>query len=279
MPAAPQSTISSLPSGAARPVQAMLILSALYFLARFTGLFQGALISALLPEAATDAYSVAFNLPDYLNYLVAGGAVSLTFIPIFTRFWDKGKEAEAWRFFSTLLCLMGGFLVIATALMMIWTPQLTALANPGLRASDKAETLRLAIAMTRVILPAQLFFYLGGMMLGVLHTFKRFSAAGWTGAVYNLVAIAIAVPLWFLTKNPIVFAWGILIGAFVGNFLLPYLALQSAPRSQRPRFRVSARREQSRRAPVFRVDFADHDRRFAAGRGLVGHHLLRVEFG
>lgn len=225
----------------------MLILSALYFLSRFTGLLQAVLISALMPEIATDAYSAVFTLPDILNYLVAGGAISITFIPIFTRFWDKGKEAEAWRFFSTLLCLMGGLLCVATALMMLFTPQLTALLNTGwvtpdlatgVVAPDNIKKFDLAVQMTRVILPAQLFFYSGGLMMGVLNTFKRFGASGWTGATYNLVAIGIALPLWFLTKNPVVFAWGILIGAFVGNFLLPYRALQNAPRSHRPRFRV-----------------------------------------
>ena len=224
----------------------MLILSALYFLSRFTGLLQAQLISALMPTVATDAYSVAFDLPDYLNYLVAGGAISLTFIPIFTRFWEKGKEAEAWRFFSTLMCTMGAFLFVATALMMIFTPQFMALTKPGFLGPDEnglldpngREKFELAVQMTRVILPAQFFFYSGGLMLGVLNAFKRFGSSGWTSAVYNLVAIAIAVPLWLLTKNPVVFAWGILIGAFFGNFLLPYLALQAAPRSQRPRFRV-----------------------------------------
>lgn len=225
----------------------MIILSALYFLSRFTGLLQAVLISALMPEIATDAYSAVFTLPDILNYLVAGGAISITFIPIFTRFWDKGKEAEAWRFFSTLLCLMGGLLCVATVLMMIFTRPLTELLNAGwvtpdpktgVISPDNIEKMNLAVQMTRVILPAQLFFYSGGLMMGVLNTFKRFGASGWTGATYNLVAIAIALPLWFLTKEPVVFAWGILVGAFVGNFLLPYLALQAAPRSQRPRFRV-----------------------------------------
>ena len=248
MPVAPPpSPASTVRSGTALPGQAMLILSALYFLSRFTGLLQAVLISALMPEVATDAYSAVFTLPDILNYLVAGGAISITFIPIFTRFWEKGKEAEAWRFFSTLLCLMGGILCVATVLMMIFTPQLTALLNSGwvtpdpktgVIAPDNIAKMNLAIGMTRVILPAQLFFYSGGLMMGVLNTFKRFGASGWTGATYNLVAIAIAVPLWFLTKEPVVFAWGILIGAFVGNFLLPYLALQAAPRSQRPRFRI-----------------------------------------
>ncbi len=241
------SQVSPVAARASRSGQAMLLLSALYFLSRFTGLLQRTIIGALLPEAATDAYSIAFNLPDILNYLVAGGAISLTFIPTFTRLWDKGKEAEAWRFFSTLISVMGAVLLAATAIMMVFTPTFLAISNPGLREINpatglvlpaKQETFELAVQMTRVILPAQIFFYLGGLMLGVLNTFKRFGATGWTGPINNFIAIVVAVGLWFWLHNPIVFAWSILLGAFVGNFLLPFLALRGGPRSHRPRFRV-----------------------------------------
>ncbi|HEX9997820.1 MAG TPA: murein biosynthesis integral membrane protein MurJ [Abditibacterium sp.] len=219
-----------------RPLQAVLLLSALFFLARFTGLLQRQIISALLSPTATDAYTYAFALPNILNHLVAGGAISLTFIPIFSRSWTRGREAEAWRFFSTLLSSMGVLLCVLTALMLILTPQLILLANPGLAAPEKKETLDLAIAMTRVILPAQLFYYLGGLLVGVLNTFKRFGATGWTSALNNVVAIAIGVSLLHLQFGPIAFAWGILLGAFVGNFLLPLLAIRSAPQAQKPRF-------------------------------------------
>ncbi len=247
MPVAPSSTAPLAAKRTSRSGQAVLILSALYVLSRFTGLLQRIIIGALLPAAATDAYSIAFNLPDILNYLVAGGAISLTFIPTFTRLWDKGKEAEAWRFFSSLVCIMGAVLVVVTALMMWLTPTLNGLLYPGLLKPDeltglvpaaKRETFDLAVRMTRVILPAQLFFYLGGLMLGVLNTFRRFGSTGWTGPVNNFIAIGVAVALWLLTKNPVVFAWSILLGAFVGNFLLPLLSLQGGPTAQRPRFRI-----------------------------------------
>ena len=221
---------------ATAPLRAAILLSALVFLSRFIGLFQAAFITAVMPASATDAYKYAFALPDFLNYLMAGGAISLTFIPIFTGLWTRGKESAAWRFYSTLASLMGSGLLILTALMMIFAPALILWSKPGLGAPDKADTLRLAVEMTRILLPAQLFFYLGALLVGVLNTFKRFGASGWTGAVYNLVALGVAIPLWALTKNPLVFAWGILIGAFVGNFLLPLRALKSGPRAQRPRF-------------------------------------------
>ncbi len=231
----PASPAAAEPVQTTRPMQAVLILSALYFLARFTGLLQRQIISALLPGYETNAYVAAFWLPDLLNYLVAGGAISLTFIPIFTRSWSQGREAEAWRFFSTLLCVMGLILVVLTTGMMIWTGPLIAMFLPGLTAPDKIETFELAVAMTRIILPAQLFFYLGGLLVGVLNSFKRFGATGWTSALNNLVAILVGVVLLHVV-GPIGFAWGILLGAFVGNFLLPYLALQRGPQSQRPNF-------------------------------------------
>lgn len=231
---APASAAKSIPT--TRPMQAVLLLSALYFLARFTGLLQRQIISTLLPSEATDAYIYAFRLPDLLNYLIAGGAISLTFIPTFTRFWSKGRETEAWRFFSALTSIMGAILIILTALMMIFAPQLLLLTAWGLHAPEKQHTFELAVAMTRVILPAQLFFYLGGLLVGVLNSFKRFGATGWTSATYNLVAIFTGVTLFWIFKTPLAFAWGILIGAFCGNFLLPYLAVKNGPRAQRPRF-------------------------------------------
>jgi putative peptidoglycan lipid II flippase len=220
---------------ATRPLQAVLILGALYFLARFTGLFQRLIISALLPIGANDAYNYAFKLPDFLNQMVAGGAISLTFIPIFAQFWNREQRDEAWRFFSTLTSVMSVVLVVLTATMMLFTPQLLAWSFPGLLEPEKAETYRLATQMTRIILPAQLFFYLGGLLVGVLNTFKRFGATGWTSALNNVVAIAVGVALWSF-MGPIGFAWGILLGAFCGNFLLPLLAAQSAPRAEQPRF-------------------------------------------
>lgn len=235
--AAASSKISASTNKSTRPMQAVLILSALYFLARFTGLLQSAVISATLSPHATDAYMAAFDLPDFLFYLVAGGALSSTFIPIFTEFWERGHEADAWRFFSTLATVMGTLIAVVTLVMMALTKPLILLTKPGLARPENAETLQLAVQMTRIILPAQLFFYLGALLVGVLNTFKRFGASGWTGATYNIIALGVAVPLYYLTRNEAVFAWGIFIGAFGGTFLLPLIAANSGPAGQRPRFR------------------------------------------
>src|SRR5580658_6347261 len=62
-------------------------------------------------NAMTDAYYAAFTLPDFLNYLVAGASLSVTFIPVFTKYAAEGREDEGWHVFSTVMTFMGLLLV------------------------------------------------------------------------------------------------------------------------------------------------------------------------
>lgn len=212
--------------------QAALLLSGAYLLARIIGLVQSTIIGAVLPLSESSAYFAAFRLPDFVNYLIAGGAMSVTFIPIFTELKLNGSKNEAWKFLSNISSLMGTVLAVLIALGIVFADPLVRLMNPGFNVPEKAATLQLTIDMTRVLLPAQLFFYLGGMAVGVLNSHKRFGVSGFTSAVYNLVAILVGVAAWSLF-GPIGFAYGILIGAFVGNFAMPVLATLSGPRDER----------------------------------------------
>ena len=58
-------------------------------------------------NAITDTYYAAFTLPDFLNYLVAGGSLSLTFIPVFAQYLAEKREEEGWHVFSTVITVMG----------------------------------------------------------------------------------------------------------------------------------------------------------------------------
>jgi putative peptidoglycan lipid II flippase len=235
-----------------RPLQAALLLSGAFLLSRITGLLQLTVINALLPAEYAAAYIAAFTLPDVVNYLVAGGAMSVTFIPIFTQLRHDagGDNREAWRFFSTVATLMGVVLFAIVALCTHFAQPLVALTAPGLLEPGKERTFEAAVQMTRVMLPAQLFFYLGGMVVGVLNAHKRFGASAFTSVVYNVVALALGLVLW-LAMGEIGFAWGILVGAFCGNFLLPLGASLLGPREERVRFRPSL----DVRAPGVRLFF------------------------
>jgi putative peptidoglycan lipid II flippase len=240
----PGDVTTAAPRSRVQPLQAAAVLAAAVLLARFIGLLQRVVLNGLLPAEANDAYTAAFRLPDIVNYLVAGGAMSVTFIPIFTQLKRGGHRGEsgaddAWHFFSTVTTLMSTALLILIVLGMVWSHSLVSWLLPGFTEPEKAETLSLTVSMTRILLPAQFFFYLGGMIVGVLNAHKRFGASGLTGAIYNGVAILVGLLLWYLTgqQYPQAFAWGILIGAFCGNFLLPLLAARSGPRDERLRFK------------------------------------------
>ncbi|MBV9866799.1 MAG: murein biosynthesis integral membrane protein MurJ [Abitibacteriaceae bacterium] len=219
-----------------------MLLSGLYLLARVIGLGQSALISWTLNPQATDAYTGAFALPDFINYVVAGGALSSTFIPIFTELMKTGREREAWRFFSTIGTVMAVLIAGLIVISMIAAHPLVVLLNIGYATigydnkPKSPEVLALTIKMTRIMLPAQLFFYLGGVIVGVLNYYKRFGATGWTGAVYNLIAIVVGLGLLHFV-GPISFAWGILFGAAIGNFGVPLAAALLSSGSERFYFR------------------------------------------
>ena len=216
-----------------QPLRAAALLSATILLARIIGLFQSSVIGILMDKQQTDAYTAAFRVNDFVNYLVAGGALSVTFIPIFIKFKDNARREDAWRFFSSIASIMSVVLLGVLALTYILVEPVLA------RIGWEGEDLRLVVQMTHIMLPAQAFFYLGGMLVGVLNAHKRFGASSMTGAVYNTVAIVIGLLIWNWKRDVMGFAWGILIGAFCGNLLLPLLAALRGPQEERLQFRFS----------------------------------------
>ena len=217
-----------------QPLRAAALLSATILLARVIGLIQLSVTSILMTEMNTDAYTAAFRLTDFVNYLIAGGALSATFIPVFTQFKDNDRKEDAWRFFSAIISIMSLVLLVVLGVVYYFAEPIAARAT-----QYQGEKLRLTVEMTRVMLPAQACFYVGGILVGVLNAYKRFGASGFTGAVYNIVALVFGVALWAVlppNQKAIGFAWGILLGAFCGNLLLPLVAARRAPREERPQF-------------------------------------------
>src|SRR5438034_10006895 len=85
---------------------------------RVLGFVRDAVIAALFgATGATDAFYAAFTIPDVLNYLVAGGTLSITFIPIYTRYLAAGDDTEGNHIFSIISTTMT--LVIVTGVILL----------------------------------------------------------------------------------------------------------------------------------------------------------------
>jgi putative peptidoglycan lipid II flippase len=221
------------------------------FLSRVLGLVRDMVVAHYFGAGAgiwADCYKAAFTLPDFLYYLIAGGALSTAFIPVFTEYLTNARQAEAvgdlgqardqeteaWRVFSifgTALALgLTGVVVVGE----LFTPQLLhAFIVPGFN----AEKLRLTTSLTRIILPAQLCFFLGGLMMSTLYARNQFLMPALGPVVYNVAIIAggILGGTFFSPEVGIYgLCWGVLVGAIVGNIFMQLWAMRRFGVQYRP---------------------------------------------
>jgi putative peptidoglycan lipid II flippase len=163
-----------------------------------------------------DAYRTAFQIPDMLNYFLAGGALSIAFIPMYTRVRGRDGEAAAQRLFAVVLGAVGGIALLATLLLWWWADALVALQFPRFDPDTQALTVRL----TRIVLPAQVCFVAGGIVKAVLMARDRFAAQALAPVLYNLGIIGAGLAF-SQSLGVEGFAWGALGGALVGALLVP----------------------------------------------------------
>jgi putative peptidoglycan lipid II flippase len=185
-------------------------------LSRLIGLVRVKYIAWLLGRsAAADAFNAAFQLPDMVSYFLIGGAASVTFVTMLTRYRDEGREAEGERAMSVVLTSMALVLGSAIVLAEIAAPLYVHWWFNGF----DAEKAALCVHLTRVLLPMQLFFFAGGVFAAVLLTHKIFSVQAIAPLIYNSAMILGGVLLsHYLGVSSL--AIGAVVGAFCGPFLL-----------------------------------------------------------
>lgn len=196
---------------------ASLIMMASVFLSRVIGLFREMVIAWHGGAGqAVDAYQVAFVIPEMLNHALASGFLSVTFIPLFSAHLARGREDEAWESFRAIFTGFGAAMIVLILGAYPLVPRLMALVAPG---ADNPAFLAEASRMTRIILPAQVFFFAGGLFMAVQFSKGRFFIPALAPLVYNAGIIAgglVAAP----GHGMVGFSWGVLAGSFLGNFLL-----------------------------------------------------------
>jgi len=207
------------------------------FLSRVLGFLRDAVIAALFGATGqTDAFFAAFTIPDWLMYIVAGGTLSITFIPIYTRYLKADDERGGNRVLSIIATTMTIVIIAGIVVVEYFTPQLTTRYLHKLH----PQHIQLAIHLTRILLPAQLFFYLGGIASATLFTRKRFVAVSMAPLVYNL-GIIVGAAAFGRRFGITSLAWGALAGAAVGQFGILVVAAWRAGMRYRPSLAVRDR--------------------------------------
>jgi putative peptidoglycan lipid II flippase len=178
-----------------------------------------------------DAYVTAFFIPELLNHFLAGGFLSVTFIPIYQVYMIREDQQGGSSCFSNLMTVGSLLFAVMIPLSMVYTPEIL-----GLMGSNIADPQRrdITVRLTRIILPAQIFFYWGAFLSAVQMAHQRFFLPALAPLFYNLGIILGGVLL-----APFIgiegFAWGVLAGALVGNFILQVPGAVRAGISFKPR--------------------------------------------
>jgi len=217
---------------------ATLLLISAVMLSRVIGYARDAYIAwAYGAGGATDAYVAAFTLPDFLNYIVAGGAASITFISIYTRFLAEKRDADAQKTFSIVITVMTAVLIVGTIVTEILAPQFVRW-FVGPRTSGKGfspDQIELCVHLTRILLPAQIFFYVGGVVSAVLLSHRLFLFPAFGPLIYNVFIILGGV-LGGKHFGIASLAYGALIGSVAGPFLASVIGAARIGTGYKPSF-------------------------------------------
>jgi putative peptidoglycan lipid II flippase len=214
---------------------ATLLLMGTVMLSRVIGYVREAYIAyAFGAGPQTDAYVAAFTLPDWLNYIVAGGAASITFISIYTRFLAEKRDADAEKTFSIIITVMTAVMIAGTAITEVFTPQFVRWMFNGF----SADQVELCVHLTRILLPAQIFFYVGGVVSAVLLSHRLFLFPAFGPLLYNLFIIMGGVVAGHRLGIASL-AYGALAGSVAGPFLASVIGAARIGTGYKPSFDVS----------------------------------------
>lgn len=187
--------------------------------ARVIGLVREAVLGRMLGAGSeTDAYWSAFLVPDFLNYLLAGGALSIVFIPIFAAYLARGEEARAWESFSAIVNVLCLGMTLCVAAAWVALPRLAPLVAPGFDAEGRARL----VELSRIVLLAQPFHVVGGLLAAALQARDRHALPALAPVVYNL-GIVVGGLIGGRTHGAEGFAWGVVAGSALGPFGLPFV--------------------------------------------------------
>ena len=194
------------------------------FLSRILGFARDLVFAHVFgADAKTDAFFVAFKIPNFWRRLFAEGSFSVAFVPVLSEYKAKRSVEELKEFVDRVSGTLGGVLLVVTLVGVLAAPFMVMIFAPGFIGTE--GKLELAAEMLRLTFPYLFFISLTAFAGGVLNTYGRFGVPAFTPVLLNVVLIACALWLSPRMAEPIVaLAWGVLIAGVVQFcFQIPFL--------------------------------------------------------
>lgn len=186
------------------------------FFSRIFGLIRDQIFAALMGAGFfSDAYVIAFRIPNMLRDLFAENALSSAFVPTFTEYKERRSPADAWALANLVI---GSLLVIVGVLTLIgifFAPDVVRLIAPGFGGIEGKR--ELTIFLTRLMFPFLPLVALAALFMGMLNVHREFAIPAFAPVMFNLVSIAFGLALWFLGVDPRTAVIGWSVGTLCGG--------------------------------------------------------------
>ncbi len=217
-------------------IKALTTISSMTLLSRVLGFVRDAVIARVFGAGLmTDAFFVAFKIPNLLRRLFAEGAFSQAFVPILGEYKNRRGEAATRDLVDHVSAMLTLALVVVTVIGVLAAPVIIAISAPGFTATP--EKFALTVDMLRIVFPYILFIALTAFAGGILNTWSRFAVPAFTPVLLNLsfIGFALLAAPWF--DPPIkALAWAVFTGGVLQLALqLPFLVRIG----MLPRFRLN----------------------------------------
>lgn len=189
------------------------------FATKLFGIFRQSFIARYLgATAAADAFNAGIRISNLVQNLFGEGALSASFIPVYSKLMAEGNEEEAGRVAGATAAILTLVVSVLVLLGVIFTPQLLPLIAGGFKGEKRALT----ITLVRIFFPGTGILVLAAWCLGVLNSHRRFFLSYSAGIAWNVVIIVALV--WFgprqdLTTLAKTAAWASVAGA-LAQFLV-----------------------------------------------------------
>ena len=206
-------------------LKALATVSSMTLVSRVLGFVRDALIARVFGAGlATDAFFVAFKIPNLLRRLFAEGAFSQAFVPILAEYKNRRGEEATRTLVDHVTGVLGIVLLLVTAAGVLAAPWIIAVSAPGFAATP--EKFQLTVDLLRITFPYIVFIALTALAGGILNTWGRFAVPAFTPVLLNLsfIGFALIAAPWF--DPPVkALAWAVFVGGVLQlAFQLPFLA-------------------------------------------------------
>ena len=221
-------------------LKSLAAVSSITMISRVLGFVRDTILARIFGAGvATDAFFIAFKLPNLLRRIFAEGAFSQAFVPILAEYKSQQGEEATRTFVAYVSGLLTLVLAVVTGIGILAAPWVVWATAPGF--VDNAEKYQLTTDLLRVTFPYILLISLSSLVGAILNTWNRFSVPAFTPTLLNVAMIVFAVLLTPYFNPPIMaLAWGVLAGGLVqllyqlpalkriGMLVLPRLNLKDA---------------------------------------------------